>query len=384
MHLLAQTSHELDVFGKRGVTLVSGRGAHLYDADGKRYIDCIGGHGAANIGHGHPRLALALAEQAGRLIHCPGAFNNPIREAYQAELVAVAPRGLERVFLCNSGTEAVEAALKFARLSTGRPGFLAARRGFHGRTFGAMSVTFNPNYSKGCEPLLGGVRHVEYNSIEALEAALDAQTAAVLLEVIQGEGGVRPAEAAYLQAAQALCAQRGALLILDEVQTGFARTGRMFACQHADVSPDILCLAKSIAGGMPMGAVLVNEKVEVPLGKHGTTFGGNPLACAAARTVLNIIKDEDLANRAAEKGAYALARLSRMGHASIKEVRGQGLMIGIEVEGKAKPYLDALTRSGILALTAGPNVLRLLPPLVINQADLDQVLETLDHILKRK
>ncbi len=381
MHLVEQKSHELDVFGKRGISLVSGRGAHLFDAEGRRYIDCVGGHGAANIGHGHPRLALALAEQAGRLIQCPGAFDNPVRSAYQAELTAVAPPGLDRVFLCNSGAEAVESALKFARLTTGRPGILAARRGFHGRTFGAMTATFNPNYSRGCEPLLPGIRHVNYNNIEALDLQLDESCAAVLLEVVQGEGGVRPADDDYLRAVRELCDSRGALLILDEVQTGFGRTGRMFACQHADVRPDMLCLAKAIAGGMPMGAVLVNERVECPIGKHGTTFGGNPLACAAARTTLRILIEEDLVAAAARKGAYLFEALHGLRHPAIKEVRGRGLMVGIECDVKVKPLLDRLAQEGVLALNAGPTVLRLLPPLVIGQGDLDRVVSAIDKVL---
>lgn len=381
MHLLEHQSHELDVFGKRGITLVSGRGAHLFDEEGRRYIDCVGGHGAANIGHGHPRLALALAEQASRLIQCPGAFDSPVRTAYQAELVAVAPSGLDRVFLCNSGAEAVESALKFARLTTGRSRILAARRGFHGRTFGAMTATFNPNYSRGCEPLLPGISHVAFNQIDELECALDDSCAAVLLEVIQGEGGVRPADNEYLKAVRALCDQRGSLLILDEVQSGFGRTGRMFACDHAGVRPDMLCLAKAIAGGVPMGAVLVNDRIVCPIGKHGTTFGGNPLACAAARTTLRIIEEEGLVEAAARKGAYLLEALRTLRHGVIQEVRGLGLMVGLELACKVKPCLDRLAQEGVLALNAGPNVLRLLPPLVIGQGDLDRVVQAIDKVL---
>lgn len=381
MHLLAQQTHELDVFGKRGITLVSGRGAHLFDAEGRRYIDCVGGHGAANIGHGHPRLALALAEQAGRLIQCPGAFDSPVRTAYQAELSAVAPAGLGRVFLCNSGAEAVESALKFARLTTGRPRIFAARRSFHGRTYGAMTATFNPNYSRGCEPLLPGISHVDFNNIEALEQQLDDSVAAVLLEVVQGEGGVRPADDEYLRAVRALCDQHGALLILDEVQTGFGRTGRLFACEHAGVRPDMLCLAKAIAGGVPMGAVLVNDRIQCPIGKHGTTFGGNPLACAAARTTLRIIVEEELVAAAARKGAYLFEALRTLRHSVIREVRGRGLMVGIELDYKVKPLLDRLAGEGVLALNAGPTVLRLLPPLVIGQGDLDRVVTAIDKVL---
>lgn len=376
-----QRAHELDVYGKRDLCLASGSGAHLSDEAGNTYIDCVGGHGAANIGHAHPTLAAAIAAQASTLISCPGAYYNDVRAQYLSRLTAAAPEGLNRAFLCNSGTEAVEAALKFSRLTTGRPRFVAARRGFHGRTFGAMSATFNPNYSRGCEPLLGGFSHIPFNDIHALEEALADDVAGLILEVIQGEGGVRPADTAFLQAARELCDRTGTLLIIDEVQTGFGRTGRLFACEHHDLQPDILCLAKAIAGGMPMGAVVVSDKVKAPIGKHGSTFGGNPLAAAAALATLQIIEEERLCEAAQEKGEYLFELLNNLQHPIIRQIRGQGLMVGIELATRVKPILPALAKKGVLALPAGPSVLRLLPPLVISKEDIATVVAAIDSVL---
>ncbi|MGB7873996.1 MAG: aminotransferase class III-fold pyridoxal phosphate-dependent enzyme, partial [Anaerolineales bacterium] len=289
---------------------------------------------------------------------------------------------LERVFFCNSGTEAVEAALKFARLSTGRAEIIAAMRAFHGRTFGSLSATFNKRYRQGVEPLVPGFSHVPYNNIEALENAVTDKTAAVILEVIQGEGGVYPADADYIQAARQICEANGALLIIDEIQSGFGRTGVMFAVQHFDVTPDMLCCAKSLAGGVPMGAVLIGEKVgNLTPGTHGTTFGGNPLSCAAGLAALAAIEEEDLAGQAAEKGAYLMDKLRQIDSPIIREVRGMGLMIGVELKQKVAPYLKALQDRNILALNAGMTVLRLLPPLVISYEQLDRLVVALTDVL---
>ncbi|MFQ6059581.1 MAG: aspartate aminotransferase family protein, partial [Anaerolineae bacterium] len=252
-----EDSHTSGVYTKRPVVIVKGQGARLWDADGKEYIDCVGGHGVANIGHCHPRVVAAIKEQAERLITCPESLYNDQRAELQAELVRIAPPGLERVFLCNSGAEAVEAAIKFARLATGRPGIIAAKNSFHGRTMGALSATWRPQYRQPFEPLVPGFVHVPYNDMDALEAAIGDDTAAVLLEVVQGEGGVIVGDGDYLRGVQALCHGRGALFIVDEVQTGLGRTGCMFACEHYGLEPDMLCLAKAIAGGIPMGAVLL-------------------------------------------------------------------------------------------------------------------------------
>jgi acetylornithine/LysW-gamma-L-lysine aminotransferase len=290
--------------------------------------------------------------------------------------------GLDRVFLCNSGTESVEAAFKFARISTGRKNIVAAMRAFHGRTYGSLSATYNKKYREGFEPLVPGFIHVAYNNIEALAKAVNEETAAVILEVVQGEGGVYPATEEYIQAARRICDERGVLLIVDEIQTGFGRTGMMFAIQHFGVTPDLLTCAKSLAGGVPMGAVLIGKNIKnlVP-GVHGSTFGGNPLSCAAAIAALTVIEEEDLARQSLVKGAYLVDKLKQIKSSNIREVRGLGLMIGIEMKQKVAPYIKALQEKKIIALNAGMTVIRLLPPLVITYDQIDHLVEALTEVL---
>jgi acetylornithine/LysW-gamma-L-lysine aminotransferase len=374
--------HTSGFYHKRPIAIVRGKGARLWDADGKEYIDCVGGHGVANVGHCHPKVVAAIKEQADRLITCPEGFYNDRRAELQAKLVRIAPPGLERVFLCNSGTEAVEGAIKLARLITGRPGIVAAKNGFHGRTFGALSATWRAEYRQPFEPLVPGFAHVPYNNLAVMEEALDEDVAAVILEVVQGEGGVIVGDGDYLRGVQRLCQERGALFIVDEVQTGFGRTGRLFACEHYGLEPDLMCLAKAIAGGIPMGAVLLGCRLgELPSRVHGATFGGNPLACAAALATIRTIEEEALPQRAAELGSYFLSRLQDLDSPLIREVRGMGLMVAIELKRRAKPYLAALMERGVLALSAGPIVIRFLPPLVISREDLETVVQTVEEAL---
>jgi len=289
-----------------------------------------------------------------------------------------------RAMLVNSGTEAVEGALKLARLSTGRPGIVATQRGFHGRTMGALSATWDPHYRKPFEPLLPGVQHVPYGNLDQLRDAVTEETAAVILEVVQGEGGVNPGDGEYLRGAEALCHDRGALLIIDEVQTGFGRTGRMFACEHHGLHPDLMAVAKGIAGGVPMGALLLGDSIQnVSPGVHGTTFGGNPLACAAALAAIQFIQEHDLPAQAERKGNWALQRLRSLDARCIRDVRGLGLMIGIELRGRVTPYLKALADEGVMALPAGSTVLRLLPPLVITDEELATVCDAIERVLTR-
>jgi acetylornithine/LysW-gamma-L-lysine aminotransferase len=369
-------------YSKRGIAIVRGSGAILWDADGKQYIDCVGGQGSANLGHSHPAVVAAIQHQVTQLISCPEIFHNDQRAAYLDELGAALPAGMGRVFLCNSGTEAVESALKFARLQTGRSNIVAMMRGFHGRTMGALSTTYEPKYREPFEPLIAGVRHVPFDRIEALEGAIDGQTAAVIVEPIQGEGGVRPASAGYLAAVAAECAKHGALLIVDEVQTGFGRTGSLFAITQAGVTPDLLVMAKSMAGGMPMGALAIHERLGgFAPASHGSTFGGNPLACAAARAALQAIINEDLCAEAARKGNAVMAALRAAQLSKVREVRGAGLLIGLELKERVQPTLVTLMQRGVLALPAGPNVLRLLPPLVISDAELHAVVAVLCEVL---
>ncbi|MBV9690421.1 MAG: [LysW]-lysine hydrolase [Ktedonobacteraceae bacterium] len=380
-----ENTYTSGVYGKRPVAIVRGSGALLWDAEGREYIDCTAGHGVANIGHGRSELAAALAAQAQRLVTCPEALYNDVRAHLLERLAQLTPQGLTHFFLCNSGTEAVEGALKFARLATGRTGIVATLRGFHGRTMGALSTTWEPHYREPFAPLVPGVTHVRYNNLAVADAAINEDTAAVLIELVQGEGGVHVATEEYVHGLATLCRERGALLIIDEVQTGLGRTGHLFACNHYNLQPDILCLAKALAGGVPMGAICLGPRVtesgRITKGVHGSTFGGNPLACAAALTTLDILQREALPERAARLGAYALERLGALHTPLVREVRGRGLLIGIELTKRGQPYLEALLERGILVLPAGPNVIRLLPPLVITEEQLDRVLDTLEDVL---
>src|SRR6266516_2399973 len=288
-----ENTYSSGVYSKRPVTIVRGSGASLWDDEGHEFIDCTAGYGVANVGHGRPEVAAAIAAQALRLITCPEIVYNDVRALLLERLACLVPEGLTHIFLCNSGTEAVEGAIKFARITTGRAGIVAALRGFHGRTMGALSATWEPHYREPFEPLVPAVSHIRYNDLAAAQMAISEQTAAVIIELVQGEGGVHVASDEYVRGLASLCRERGALLIVDEVQTGFGRTGSLFACNHYDLQPDILCLAKSLAGGIPMGAVCLGLRVmesgRITRGIHGSSFGGNPLACAAALATLVIL-----------------------------------------------------------------------------------------------
>ncbi len=376
-----ETRHSAGTYAKQALAIVRGQGALLFDVNGTEYLDCSSGHGVANLGHAHPKIAEALFKQASTLVTLFETFPNDQRAMLMKKITSLVD-GLDRVFLCNSGTEAVEAALKFARISTGRKNIVAAMRAFHGRTFGSLSATFNKKYRIGFEPLVPGFCHVAYNNIEALERAVTDETAAVILEVVQGEGGVYIANSEYMHAARRICDERGALLILDEIQTGFGRTGMMFAFQHFGVTPDLLTCAKSLAGGIPIGAVLIGKKVQnLTPGIHGSTFGGNPLSCAAANAALTIMEEEDLPGQAKIKGVYLIEKLNKIDSPNIREVRGLGLMVGIEMKQKVSPYLNILQEKKIIALNAGMTVIRLLPPLVISYEQIDHLVDVLAEVL---
>lgn len=380
----AEDRHTSGLYTKQPIVFVRGAGATLWDIDGHEYLDCNSGHGVANLGHAHPKVAAAIAEQASTLVTLFESFYNDKRAALMEKITALVP-GLDRVFFCNSGTEAVEAALKFGRVSTGRTEIIAAKRAFHGRTMGALSATFNKKYREAFEPLVPGFRHVTFNDIPALEAAVTDQTAAVILEALQGEGGVYPADPAYLQAARRICSQHGTLLILDEIQSGFCRTGKLFAFQHSGITPDLVCVAKSLAGGLPMGAVLIGLSVQnLTPGVHGSTFGGNPLACAAALAALEVMEEEGLAAQAAAKGDYLMKKLGEISSPLVREVRGLGLMVGIELRQKTTPYLNELQARRVLALNAGITVIRLLPPLVITYEQIDRLVAILTDVLSEE
>ncbi|HEY5118108.1 MAG TPA: acetylornithine/succinylornithine family transaminase [Anaerolineales bacterium] len=372
------------LYVKRPIVLVRGRGALVWDENEREYIDCVCGQGSGNLGHCHPAVVKAITEQVQTLMICTEMFYLAKRAELQARLVEAAGGGINRVFLCNSGTEAVEGALKLARYSTGRTDFVAAMRAFHGRTMGALSATWNKKYREPFLPLVPGFHHVAYNNLEALRAAVNETTAGVILEVVQAEGGVYPGTPEFLRGAQEVCREKGALLIFDEVQTGFGRTGRMFAYQHYGLQPDFVALAKSIGGGIPMGAILIGDRVRtLEPAIHANTFGGNPVTSAAAVAAMDVYEEEKIPEKAAELGKYLMAKLQALSSPLIREVRGLGLIVGIEIKQKVAPYIAALAEHGVLALPAGINVIRLLPPLVITPAQLDRVVEQLSIVLAK-
>jgi acetylornithine/LysW-gamma-L-lysine aminotransferase len=375
-----EQTYELGVYSRRDIVLVRGRGARLFDENGREYIDCAANVGVSNIGHGNEAVARAVHEQYLTLGNCYSMFYNPVRARLAQKLASLAPGNLNKVFFCNSGAEANEAAIKFARASTGRSEIIAAMRGFHGKTMGALAATWGPEYQKPFAPMLPGLKHVPYNNFAKLETAVGGNTAAILLEVVQGEGGVRIGDKDYFQKVRQICDANEVLLIIDEVQTGFGRTGTLFACEQF-VEPDMLCLAKSLAGGIPMGAVLCNDRIKVPVKSHTSTFGGNPTACAAALASVDVIEKEGLVEKSKTLGEYFLKELRDFKSSKIREVRGLGLMLGIELKEKAGPYVQKLTEKGVIVLLAGATVIRLLPPLVITKEEIDTVVEALKETL---
>ena len=368
---------------KRALTFVRGSMATLWDDEGNEYIDCGASFGVGNLGHCNPAVVEAITAQAQELIHVGPTFGTDAKAAFTEKLLSVAPRNLGRVFLSNSGSEAVEAAIKFARASTGRTQVVAAMRGFHGRTMGALSATWRREFREPFEPLVPGFEHVPYNDAGALRKTVTKDTAAVILEAVQGEGGVHVASPEYLPAAREICDASGALLILDEVQTGMGRTGRMFAVERWGVLPDILTVAKSLAGGVPIGATLTTEAVERGFkGSHNSTFGGNPLACAAGTAAIDYTVRERLPERAERLGSWAMDEIRGLEAPGVREVRGLGLMIGIELREKAAPVLEALQDDGVIAIGGGSSVVRLLPPLVIPEEQWTRAIEVLGRALR--
>jgi len=365
------------------VVYVRGEGALLYDADGREYLDCMAGIAVASVGHGNRRLARALAEQAERLIVCPQNLGNDRRTAFVDKLFEHVKAPLNRVFLCNSGSEANEAALKWARAATGRRRFVAAKRGFSGRTLGVLPMTWEPKYREPFGPYEMEVTFVRYNDADELRAVVDESVAAVLLEPVQGEGGIHPADPDFLEAAREVTADVGAMLIFDEIQCGVGRTGTFLASEAYGVSPDMATLAKGLAGGVPIGALLMTDSVaaSMPKGGHGTTFGGNPLASAAGLAVLQEIDERDLMGHARAMGERLMAGLRQAGGERVREVRGRGLMIGVELKEKAAGSIAALREAGVLTIAGGATVIRFLPPLVITEAQVDRVIDKVAAVL---
>ena len=397
--IATETKYDSGVYNKHGIVLERGLGAKVWDTDGREYIDCVVGISVANLGHSHPVIVKAIQDQAAKLMVCPQTYPNDQRAEFYAELMSVVPKHLTRVFPCNSGAESIEAALKFARVATGREKFVAMKRGFSGRTMGALSLTYEPKYREPFGGLIHETSFVAYNDIAQLEAAIDDQTAAVIIEPVQGEGGVRPATPEFLRAARILTKKHGALLIFDEIQSGFCRTGKWWGHQHAceldcngtcalatgcAVQADIMTLAKAIGSGLPLGAMVMTDAVadKMPKGGHGTTFGGNPLAMAAGVATIKYMKQHRMDEQCAELGAYFVEALQKIDSKKIKEIRARGLLIGVELKEHSAPYLEALERDhAILAYSATPTVMRFLPPLTISKAEIDQVVAATAAVL---
>ncbi|PDM26942.1 aspartate aminotransferase family protein [Candidatus Bathyarchaeota archaeon B24-2] len=374
------------VYSKYPITIVKGKGALLWDKEGKEYIDFMGGYGVSIIGHCHPRVVNAIKEQCEKLITCHGSLYNDKRAEFLEKIVNITPKTLEKAFLCNSGAESVECALKLALKYTGKTEVVAMKRGYHGKTLGALSATWNMKYRKPFRQVIHpNVKFVPFGDAEALRETVSNNTAAVIVEPIQGEGGVNIPPNGYLTEVQEICREKDVLLIVDEIQTGLGRTGKLWACQHWKVEPDVMCLAKGIAGGVPMGVTLARREVmdSLKVGEHTSTFGGNPLACAAASATIDVLISEKLPERAAELGNFFIEELRGLQDEFkvVRDVRGLGLMVGLESRFDVRNILMKALDYGLILLYAGRNVLRFLPPLVISREQIQRGITVLRELL---
>ncbi len=377
-----------NVFAKRPLVITRGKGALVWDIKGKEYIDCMGSYGVALLGHSHPKVVEAVCKQAETLISCHASLYNTKRTEFLQKLMSITPKGLNKAFLSNSGAEAVECAIKLARKFTGKPEIIAVMGGFHGKTMGALSATWDKKYRQPFQPLVPEFKHVPPDNLEKLTEAVTDKTAAVLLEPIRGEGGVRVPPDEFLPGVRELCDEKNVLLILDEVQTSFGRTGKMFGCEHWGVTPDVMCLAKPFAGGLPIGITVAKEPImsSLKVGEHSSTFSGSPLVCAAACAAIDVLLKEKLADRAATLGGYFKAKLEELQakYKIVKEVRGLGLMLGVELRYDVLNIILKAMDRGVIILDAGRNVLRFLPPLVIEKEQIDKTISVLDTIIKEE
>ena len=383
-----EARHILQTYRRTPITFVRGEGVHLYDADGRDYLDLLSGIGVASLGHAHPGLARAIADQAQTLLHTSNLFYHPLQGQLGERLAALS--GLPRAFFCNSGTEAVEACLKFARRfwytrGEARPEIIALEQSFHGRTFGALSVTAGEHYRAPFAPLLSGVRFVPVNDARALLSAVSRSTAAIIAEPVQGEGGVRPLTPAFAAAIREACEKTGALFIADEVQSGLGRTGHPFYFAVLGLKPHLVAVGKALGGGVPVGAALVSDEVAatVAFGDHGSTYGGNLLACRAGLCVLDALVEGGLLAHVARVGAHVERRLTTMAakRRIVNEVRGAGLMWGLDLACDAAPVVEAALTNRVIVNRTAETVVRLLPALVITEAEADEALDRLDLAL---
>jgi acetylornithine/N-succinyldiaminopimelate aminotransferase len=379
--------YHVDLYGRFPLTLTEGHGCHVKATNGKTYLDALAGIAVNCLGYAHPLHTSAIREQAQRLVHTSNFFYNEAQSEL-AKLLAETS-GLDKAFFCNSGAEAVEGAIKLARkyahIKEKSGNIISMKNCFHGRTLGAIAMG-KEKYQKGFAPMAPGFEQVSMNDIEQLRERMNEHTVAIIMETIQGEGGIHPVEEAYLNEARALCDRYDALLILDEIQCGIARTGTMFAYQQYDVMPDIITSAKALGGGVPIGAVVAKEHVAAAFGhgEHGTTYGGNPLACAAACATLNTILGQDIAGKSAEKGDYFMdkVREEARGWDAITDVRGRGLMMGVELNFEGARVVEAMMERGVISNCASGNIMRIVPPLIITKKELDTIFEALIESIK--
>ena len=370
------------VFNEKPIQIERGDGSFVYDDSGTQFLDMGASYACVPLGHSHPAVHEAVTEQFEKLTYVQASYPNAQRTALYELLAETAPGDLDNTWLCNSGTEANEAALKFARSATGNSKIVATMQGFHGRTMGALATTWKDKYKKPYEPLIGDVEFVPYDNAEALAEAVDEDTAAFIVEPVQGEGGINPASHDYLQAAREITEDAGAALVFDEVQTGMGRTGSLWACEQAGVVPDMLTSAKGLGNGFPVGATLVRDWVAENYGSHASTFSGGPVISAAAGATISTIVEEDVPTHAGDVGAYMQERLEERIGDDVREVRGEGLMVGVEVGRGANSALRELAMNhGVLALPAGRTVVRFLPPLTVTEAEVDRVVDAMAEVV---
>ncbi len=363
-------------YGSRGIYIESGNGVYLYDKNGKKYIDFFSNMGVNVLGHNVKEINDTVYAQMQKITNLHGSFQSEIRDRFAEKLTQ--KTGMDAVFFCNSGAEAIEAAMKFARLATGRKEIIAAKMGYHGKTFGALSLTRTmAKYNEPFMPLLTDVNHFSYNDIESLRSVISKDTAAVVLEPIQGEGGIRLPDSDFFTNVRKICDEQGVLLVIDEIQTGMGRTGKFLAIEHFNIKPDMIAMAKGLAGGLPAGALLITEEINSKLfsGCHTNTFGGNPLISASGLATIEYIEKHNLLENARTNGEYLLTELKKMNSPVIREVRGLGLMIAIELKVKNSEYAKKLQDNGLIAIPTLANVLRFLPPIIIRKEELDEALD---------
>lgn len=377
-----------NVFSKKPVVLTSGKGALLWDINGREYLDCSSSYGVAALGHCHPKIVEAIKTQVEQLITCHGSYYNDKRAEFIEKLIKITPKGLDKAFLSNSGAESVECAIKLARKATSKTEIIALMGSFHGKTMGALSASWDKKYRDPFLPLIPDIKHVAPDNPDKIREAITDKTAAVLMEPIRGEGGIRIPPNGYLREVKEICNKHGVLLILDEVQTSFGRTGKLFGCQNWEVTPDIMCLAKPFAGGLPIGITVATESLMSTLktGEHSTTFSGSPLVCAAGCAAIDTLIEEKLADKAALNGKYFKTQLEELAakHKIIKEIRGLGLMLGMEFRYDVHSVLLKALNRGVLIVDAGRTVVRLLPPLVITKSQIDHAITVLDAVLEEE